>query len=121
MADSVLDSVKTALGLALDDKSFDPELVMHINSVFGTLNQLGVGPLEGFAISDNGTTWEEFIATDMRMNPVKSYMFLRVKMLFDPPPTSFALDAIKERIKEEEWRIAVAIEDESLPVPPPTA
>lgn len=116
MADSVLDSVKTALGLPLGDTSFDAELTLHINSVFSDLNQLGVGPLEGFSIGDKTSTWDEFIGTDTRMNNVKTYMYLRVKMLFDPPITSFALDAMDKQIQKLEWRINVAIEDTSLPI-----
>lgn len=120
MADSILDSVKSGLGVPVADTSFDSELMLHINSVFSTLNQLGVGPVEGFSISDNALPWTDFLGSEKRLNAVKSYMVLRVKMLFDPPTTSFALDAFKERIKEEEWRITNAQEDISIPDVTPT-
>ena len=104
--DSILSSTKKTLGLAPEYTPFDHDVIMHINTVFSFLNQLGVGPAEGFMIEDDTATWDEFI-TDARLNSVKSYVYLRVRLLFDPPTTSFVLSAVQEQIKELEWRINV--------------
>ena len=104
--ESILDSVKHALGIDPSDEAFDPELIMHINSVFSTLHQLGLGPDVGYAIDGTEAIWTGFLGTELlTLNMVKSYMFLRVKLLFDPPANSFATTAIKEQITEFEWRI----------------
>lgn len=107
---SILDSVKKVLGIDAAYTPFDTDIIMHINSAFSTLNQLGVGPINGFMIDDNAATWSELIATDMRLNNVKTYVFLRVKVLFDPPSTSFGLEAIQKQILELEWRLNVTVE-----------
>jgi hypothetical protein len=108
---SILDSVKKSLNLADDYTAFDQDIIMHINSVFSTLNQLGVGPVEGFMIEDKTTTWDAFLGSDPRLNHIKSYVYLRVRLLFDPPTTGFTTEAMKEQIKELEWRINVQRED----------
>lgn len=110
---SILNSTKKVLGIAEIDTSYDADILMGINTVLADLNQLGVGPVEGFEIEDDVATWETFIGTDPRMNPVKSYMYLRLRMLFDPPSTSFALDAMKDQITKFEWRINVVREGDS--------
>lgn len=107
MADSILTTTKKALGLHEADTSFDADVIMYINSVFSTLNQLGVGPTGGFMIHGVEETWAVYLGSDMNMNDVKTYMYLRVRMLFDPPTTSFALSAMKEQIDEHTWRINV--------------
>lgn len=106
MSNSILQSTKKTLGLAEDYTAFDQDIIMHINSVFSTLLMLGVGPETGFVIEDETDTWEEF-TTDVRLNSVKSYMYLKVRLLFDPPSTSFVLSALQEQIKELEWRMNV--------------
>ncbi|HRC95282.1 MAG TPA: hypothetical protein PK317_00635 [Coprothermobacter proteolyticus] len=106
MSNSILQSTKKTLGLAEDYTAFDQDIIMHINSVFSTLVMLGVGPETGFVIEDETDTWEEF-TTDVRLNSVKSYMYLKVRLLFDPPSTSFVLSALQEQIKELEWRMNV--------------
>jgi hypothetical protein len=108
---SILDSVKKTLNLATDYTPFDEDIIMHINTVFSTLNQLGVGPVQGFMIEDKTPTWDAFLGSDPRLNHVKSYVFLRVRMLFDPPATGFTTEAMKEQIKELEWRLNVQRED----------
>lgn len=105
MTDSILNSTKKLLGLDAAYTVFDVDIIMHINSVFGTLSQLGIGPANGFAISDASTTWTAYLGADRRFNSVKTYMFLKVRLLFDPPATSFAITAFKEEIKELEWRL----------------
>lgn len=108
--DSILKSVKKAIGLDATDTSFDLDVIMHINSVFTTLNQLGVGPEDEYMIDGNVETWTEFIGDQKNINSVRSYMYLKVRMLFDPPATSFALEAMDKQIKEYEWRLNVAVE-----------
>jgi hypothetical protein len=107
MAESILDKTKKALGLAPDDTSFDVDIIIHINSTFATLFQLGVGPVEPFFIEDNTSNWEEFIGDRTDLNSVKSYMYLKVRVLFDPPTTSFALESFNKMIQEYEWRLNV--------------
>jgi hypothetical protein len=104
---SILDSTKKVLSIDPSYTAFDEDILMHINSVFGTLNQLGIGPEGGFRIEDNSTEWSTFLGDDPRQNDVKSYVFLRVRVLFDPPGTSFHLSAMQEQIKELEWRMNV--------------
>lgn len=111
---SILDSIKKLLGISDDDTQFDTDIIIHINTVFSILTQLGVGPEEGFSISDKTTTWSDFIdnATDIEM--VKTYVYLRVRLLFDPPQSSFAIEAIKESFKEIEYRMYVLKDNERI-------
>lgn len=111
MTDSILDSVKKNLGIEADYTVFDSDILMHINSVFSTLNQLGIGPLGGFMIEDSAANWVDFLDDDPRLNSVKTYMYLRVRVLFDPPATSFHLTALHQQIMELEWRINAMRED----------
>jgi hypothetical protein len=108
---SILDSTKKALGIAPDYDAFDPDITMHINSVFVTLHQLGVGPAEGFAIEGPDEEWSTFLGDNKLLNNVRSYVYLRVRLLFDPPATSFTLDAMKQQAQEFEWRINVQREE----------
>ena len=110
---SILTSVKKILGIDEAYLAFDPDIIIHINSVFSTLNQLGIGPTLGFMIEDAEATWDDFLGTDLRLNNVKSYVYLRVRMLFDPPTTGYLIDAMKEQIKEMEWRINAYREEEA--------
>lgn len=102
---SILTTVKKVLGIDEEDTSFDLDITLHINSVLSTLNQLGVGPDEGFMIEDKEATWESFLGTDPRINNVKSYTYLKVRLLFDPPGTSFAITSIENMARELEVRI----------------
>lgn len=111
---SILDDVKHMLGLLPSETAFDSDVTIHINTVFTTLYQLGVGPPAGFMIEDNTTQWDEFI-TDDRLNGVKSYMFLRVKLIFDPPATGFTQAAMERQILELEWRLRLEAEEQILP------
>lgn len=112
MDDSILNSVKKILGIAPDYDAFDTDVIIHINSVFSTLNQLGLGPSEGFMIEDDSAVWEDFLLGDMRLNAIKTYVYLRVRVLFDPPTTGFTLTALQEQIKELEWRMNVVREED---------
>ena len=119
MATSILTSTKKTLGIDESYTAFDMDIVLHINSVFATLQQLGIGPENGFAIEDETPTWDAFLGTDPRLNNVKSYMYLRVRMLFDPPTLSYLIDAMKEQIKELEWRMNVYREETGWTDPDP--
>lgn len=107
---TILETIKSKLGLELDYNVFDQDIISFINGAFATLHQLGIGPDEGFEIDGADETWDQYILGDLNLNPVRNYIYLRVRTLFDPPTTSFALDAIKEQIKELEWRLNVYIE-----------
>lgn len=108
--DSILISIKKMLGIEYDYTQFDIDIIMHINSVFTILNQLGVGPEEGFAIEDETAVWTDFMDNCPKLNSVKSYMYLKVKLLFDPPLSSGVTDSIKNLVNEFEWRLNVAAE-----------
>jgi hypothetical protein len=109
-ADSILDTTKKLLGFESDYTAFDLDIITHINSVFSTLQSLGVGPSEGFMITDKEAIWDEFTGLD-NLNSVKSYMFMRVRLMFDPPTTSFHLDSLKKMAEEIEWRLHVQAEE----------
>lgn len=106
--DSILTSVKKSLGIEESYEHFDPDIIMHINTVFDTLAQLGVG--NGFSIEDKSTTWDEFIPGGYNLNMVQSYMFLKVKMLFDPPQGSVIMNSMEKAISEFEWRLNVEVD-----------
>lgn len=108
--DSILDSVKKFLGITEEYQVFDQDIIMHINSVFFTLNQLGVGPEDSFSISDSSSVWTDFIPEGSKLEAVKSYMYLKVRMLFDPPTSSFVLTSMENMAKEYEWRLTVQAE-----------
>lgn len=109
--DSILTSIKKALGIGEEYEHFDADLIMHINSVFSILTQLGVGPENGFAISDKNAVWSDFISDDKTVQLVKSYMTLRVKLLFDSSTLSSAvIESINRQISEFEWRLNVAVD-----------
>lgn len=105
MTESILDSTKKVLNLSSDYTAFDQDIIMHINSVFSTINQLGVGPDAGFMIEDKEAVWSDLLEGDLRLNNIKTYVYLRLRMLFDPPTIGYLVEAMKEQIKELEWRI----------------
>lgn len=107
METSILISTKKVLGLAEDYTVFDLDIITHINATFSLLNQLGVGPVEGFFIEDDSSTWDEFVVPPNQLNLVKTYVILKVRMLFDPPATGFLVTAMENQIKEYEWRLNV--------------
>ena len=109
--ESILTSIKKLLGVHAEDESFDTDIIMHINSTFSTLNQLGVGPSEGFMITDEDATWEDFIQDKRTIESVKSYMYCKVRLLFDPSSlTSAVIAAYERQITEFEWRLNVAVD-----------
>lgn len=105
---SILNDVKSLVGIVPTYDAFDNQLLICINSAFATLHQLGVGPEEGFEVNSS-TEWDEYISTK-RLNFIKQYVCMKVRVMFDPPSSSFALDAIKEQIAEYEWRINSEVE-----------
>lgn len=110
--DSILTSVKKMLGIADEYEYFDSDLIIHINSVFSILTQLGVGPKNGFIIEDKQSTWKDFLSDEEKLMLVKSYVYLKVRILFDPPQSSAILECYKSQINEYEWRLNVAAETE---------
>lgn len=102
---SILNDVKKVLGIESNYTAFDTDILMHINSVFATLNQLGIGPDEGYVIEDSTPTWAAFIGTDPRLNSVKTYIYLKVRFYFDPPTTSYLIEAMNQQSRELEWRL----------------
>ena len=117
MEDSILISTKKILGIEADYTAFDLDIITHINSVFTTLTQLGVGPVTGFSIEDDTETWDLFMAPWENLNAVKTYMYLRVRLLFDPPTTSYHLTSLEKQVAELEWRLNVQEDTELVPTP----
>lgn len=112
MENSILTSTKKILGVASDYTVFDIDIITHINTAFSTLTQLGVGPAAGFMIEDASAEWSAFIPDDdIQYNSVKTYVYLKVRQLFDPPSTSYLITAVKEQIEELEWRLNVHREE----------
>lgn len=111
MDDSILISIKKMLGIDEDYTHFDADIIMNINSILLILNQLGVGPERPFMITGSDEEWSDFV-TEGSIEAVKTYIFLRVKVIFDPPTSSFVLDSYNKRIDELEWRMNVLVENE---------
>ena len=109
--DSILTSIKKLLGISEEYDHFDSDIIMHINTVFMNLAQLGVGPPEGFIIEDELPVWSDFIGdAAVSLEAVKSYTYLKVKLLFDPPLSSAVIESTNRMISELEWRINQAVE-----------
>ena len=108
--ESILTSIKKMLGITEEYDHFDADIIMHINSVFMILNQLGVGPAEGFRIEDELAIWDDFVDEDENLDAVKSYMHLKVKLLFDPPSSSTVMQSMNQLISELEWRLHMAVD-----------
>lgn len=109
--ESILTSIKKLLGIEESCEHFDVDLIMHINSVISILSQLGVGPSKGLRIEDESTTWNELISDNTDLESVKTYVYLKVRLLFDPPLSSSVMNSINQIISELEWRITSSAED----------
>ena len=109
-SESILTSIKKLLGITEDYTQFDQDIIMHINSVFNILTQIGVGPSTGFSISDKETIWTDYISDLSLIEMVKSYIYLKVRILFDPPTTGILMDAMQKQISELEWRLSVQVD-----------
>lgn len=108
--ESILTSIKKLLGIEEEYTQFDADIIMHINTVFLNLTQLGVGPSEGFLLEDDTAIWEDFIGDSSQLQAVKTYMYLKVKLLFDPPLSSSVTESMNRMIAELEWRLNVAVD-----------
>lgn len=120
MEESILTGTKKILGLDEDYTAFDLDVITHINSAFATLTQLGIGPEDGYMIEDATATWDDFVTGDFGLNMVRTYIFLKVRMVFDPPTLSYVVTAMQDQIRELEWRMNVHREDISWTSPFPT-
>lgn len=107
MEQSILTSTKKILGLNEDYEVFDLDIITHINSAFSTLNQLGVGPVEGFMIEDDTDDWEDYSEDTILLGHIKTYVFLKTRQLFDPPNTSYLITAMEKQIEQLEYRMSV--------------
>lgn len=119
METSILISTKKILGIAEDYTVWDLDIITHINSAFSTLTQLGVGPAVGYIITDETDEWGDFIGDDLQLNSVKTYIYLRVRLVFDPPATSYAITAMQDQIQQLEWRLNVHREETEWVDPDP--
>lgn len=108
--ESILTSIKKLLGIPEDYEHFDTDIIIHINSALATLPQLGVGPAQGFSIKDKTATWDSVLLGRTDIDNIKSYIYLKVRMIFDPPTSSAVIEAFKAQIAELEWRINVAVD-----------
>lgn len=121
METSILSTIKKLIGIDPSSTVFDTDIIIHINSVFSTLQQLGVGPEEGFFIEDKNSDWDEYVPENANaQNMIKTYMYLSVKLLFDPPTTSFAITSLEKQKEIYEGRISLWREWELDPVDPLT-
>lgn len=103
--DSILISIKKLLGIDEDETPFDIDIMMHINTAIATLTQIGIGPKEGFFIESKYDLWEDFVSENLQS--VKTYIYLKVKLIFDPPSSSTVIDSMERTIKEIEWRLNI--------------
>lgn len=108
--ESILTSIKKLLGITEECTDFDVDIIMHINTIFMTLKQIGVGPVEGFYIENNETTWDEFVADPTQLQAMKTYMYLKVRLLFDPPQSSAVMESMKRQADELEWRLNAEVD-----------
>lgn len=108
MNDSILTSIKKMLGITEEYTHFDQDIIIHINTVLMILRQLGVGPEEGFNITDSYETWGDFLTDNKDIEAVKTYVYLKVRLLFDPPLSSAVTESINRSINELEWRLNIA-------------
>lgn len=109
--ESILLSIKQLLGILESETHFDTDIIIHINTALTTLKQLGVGPEDGYKVIDANNKWSEFIQDKDRLDSVKTYIYLKVKLVFDPPLNASLMDSFKETIRELEWRLNVAVEE----------
>lgn len=109
--DSILTLTKKLLGIEEDYTHFDTDIIVHINSAFMALNQLGVGPAEGFLIKDKTALWSDYLGVDSKkLEGVKTYIYTKVRLIFDPPATASVLEAMERQIQELEWRLNIETE-----------
>lgn len=110
MVSSILTSIKKLLGIEEAYTSFDQDIIIYINSAFMGLHQLGIGPTDGFEITDDTAEWDDFVSARLDLGGIKTYIYLKVRLIFDPPQAGFVITAIQDQIKELEWRLNVQAE-----------
>ena len=111
--DSILTSIKKLLGIDASCTEFDTDVIIHINTAFSVLNQIGIGPYEGFVIQDNNDLWSDYIGEDTKLlEAVKTYVYLKVRLVFDPPSSTAVLESMKRLSDEYEWRFSVIADSE---------
>lgn len=117
MDESILNTIKKLLGLDKDDDSFDLDVMIHINSIIPSLSQLGIGPKNGLIITSATQLWSEYIDSSVvNLEAVKTYIYLKTKLIFDPPTNSTTIEAINKNLSELEWRMMLAVETNNLEV-----
>lgn len=119
MDPSILNFTKQMVGIDPSYTVYDGPILAHINTVFARLQTLGIGPVEGFAIFDSTATWDEFLVGDHRLNSVKSYMYMAVRIMFDPPQTQHLVTSMQEQINKMEWLLNVTREEDAWMDPSP--
>lgn len=111
ITDSILTSIKKMLGITEECEDFDADIIIHINSIFMVLTQLGVGPSDGFVVEDKGDFWDDFLGDEIELlEAVKTYVYLKVRLIFDPPSSSAVAESFNRTISELEWRLHIAAE-----------
>lgn len=105
MEESILKTIKQLIGCPDDFEQFDLDLIVHINSAFATLTHLGVGPKEGYRITGADNAWSEFEDDAQKLSLIKDYVYIKTRLLFDPPTSGSLMDSLKEQLKEMEWRL----------------
>ena len=113
---SILNDIKKPLGLEADYTAFDADITMFINTALSTLTQIGIGPSTGFSITDSSADWPDFLGDATDLEDVKTYIFLRVRLLFDPPTTSAVLEAFNKEIQQHEWRLSIKADSTTVAV-----
>lgn len=111
---SILNDIKSMLGPTYDDDSFDTDIIIYINSIFTILRQLGIGPATGYRIKDKKNIWSEFIKDEEMLDAVKTYIYLKVKLTFDPPLNASLVESFTNQAKELEWRLNVSVESDPI-------
>lgn len=114
LKNSILNDIKSMLGPTYDDESFDTDIIIYINSTFTILRQLGVGPKDGYRIKDKNNIWSEFVKDTEGLDAVKTYIYLKVKLVFDPPLNASLVEAFNTQVKELEWRLNVSVESDPI-------
>lgn len=114
--DSILTSIKKLLGIEPEDTHFDPDIILDINMALMSVNQLGIGPEIGFLITDNNEVWSDLLGDRKDVESVKTYVYLKVRLIFDPPSSGVLIDAIDRQIKEFEWRLNVQVDKPPIEV-----
>jgi len=109
--DSILLTIKHMLGIEAEYNHFDQDVMFNINTVLMTSNQIGIGPAAGFLITGEAETWVDLLGERIDLEAIKSYIYLKVRLLFDPPSSSFVLDAMQRQATEIEWRLWIQVEN----------